>query len=148
MTLWAWTLTAYERPAVPQACLTLQDDHGLSTAFLLWAVWAKGPQSETLAKAVEIARSWETSVLTPVRGVRRWLKPTLPGIADLARETLRNDVKLMELDAERLLMDSLERLSTETAESRTTLANLRAAAAAWGVQNADDALQVLADGLD
>ena len=54
----------------------------------------------------------------------------------------------MELDAERLLMDSLERLSTETVESRTTLAILRAAAAAWGAPNADDALQVLADGLD
>lgn len=148
MTLWAWTLAVYERPKVAQACLALQDDHGVSTAFLLWAVWAKGAESQSLARGVEIAKSWEASVLRPVRGVRRWLKPSLPGIADLARETLRNDVKSTELDAERLLMESLERLTVGTAEHPLTLECLRAAAAAWGTPNADDALQVLADALD
>ena len=148
MRLWAWTLAVYERPGVPQACLTLQDEYGLSTAFLLWAVWAKRADSQSLATGASLAKSWETSVLIPTRGVRRWLKTTLPSMDDLAREALRNQVKSMELDAERLLMESLEHLTSPVSEHHTLLACLRAAAKAWGVHNADNALQGLADAMD
>ncbi len=67
---------------------------------------------------------------------------------DLAREALRNQVKSMELDAERLLMESLEHLTPPVSEHHTLLACLRAAAKAWGVHNADNALQGLADAMD
>ncbi len=148
MTLWAWTLAVYERPKVPQACLKLQDDHGLSTAFLLWAVWANDLDTQTLSKGAAIAKSWEAEVLIPVRHVRRWLKAPIAGIADLPRETLRQGVKSTELDAERLLMESLAALKSKGTTSSATLESLRAAVAAWGSQNADDALKVLADALD
>lgn len=146
--LWPWTLAAYERPNVPQACLTLQDDHGLSTAFLLWAVWASEVDPQILSDGSKLAKSWEVEVMVPVRHIRRWLKSTLPGMADSAREALRDRIKLLELDAERLLMESLETLTAVPPEHRATLECLRAAAAAWGTHNVDDALQVLAEGLD
>lgn len=148
MRLWAWTLAAYERPGVPSACLVLQDEYGLSTAFLLWAVWAKGADSQSLTKGASLAKSWEASVLRPTRGVRRWLKPTLPSIDELAREALRNQVKSMELEAERLLMESLEQLTPLISEDHPLLVCLQAAAQTWGARNADHALQALADALD
>ena len=86
--------------------------------------------------------------MRPTRGVRQWLKPAQTGIDDLARETLRNQVKSVELDAEQLLMESLEYLTAETTEDTTPLACLRAAAQTWGARNADHALQALADALD
>ena len=39
MSLWGWTLEAYARPGVPEACLELQDEYGQNTSYLLWAVW-------------------------------------------------------------------------------------------------------------
>src|SRR5438552_11665020 len=111
MSLWDETLEAYGRPGVPEACLTLQDSYGQNTSFLLWAVWAETADPKVLAKAADAARRWEALALGPLRAVRRALKPAFPGVADAAREDLREDVKAVELRAERVLMESLEALT-------------------------------------
>jgi uncharacterized protein (TIGR02444 family) len=40
MSFWTWALEAYARPAVPEACLDLQDNYSQSVPLLLWAAWA------------------------------------------------------------------------------------------------------------
>ena len=111
MSLWEWTLEAYARPGVPEATLKLQDAHGQNTSFLLWAVWAEGPGPEALARGAEAARAWDGAVLSPLREVRRRLKPAFPPVDDRAREGLREDVKAAELRAERVLMETLAELA-------------------------------------
>jgi uncharacterized protein (TIGR02444 family) len=147
MSLWEWTLEAYGRPGVAEATLALQDGHGQNTSLLLWAVWAEGPDPEVLARAVEVARAWDATVLSPIRKVRRDLKPPFPGVDDGAREGLRADVKDAELRAERVLMETLEHLSGHGCGGTPALEALRAASAAWGEAAPDDALAVLAAAL-
>lgn len=146
MSLWEWTLEAYARPGVPAACLRLQDTFGLNTSLLLWAVWAEARDADLLARAAEVARSWEALALSPLREVRRALKPAFPPIDDRAREGLREDVKAAELRAERVLMEALESMTGPQAGAHA-LDALKSAAAAWGRPTPDAELAALAAAL-
>jgi uncharacterized protein (TIGR02444 family) len=146
MSLWDWTLEAYARPGVPEACLTLQDEHGQNTSLLLWAVWAEMADAQVLVHAADVARRWEVTALVPLRAVRRALKPPLPPVADQAREGLRDDVKAAELRAERVLMETLEAISHHHGGAHA-LAALEAASSAWGKPAPANALAALAAAL-
>ena len=145
MTLWDWTLAAYDRPGVPEATLVLQDEHGLNTSFLLWAVWAN-PDRETLANGVQTTILWDETVLWPLRNVRRALKTSRRPFDDAAREGLREDVKAAELRAERVLMETLESLGGPTSEVDPAR-SLTRAAMAWCGQAPAQALDQLARAL-
>jgi len=147
MAIWEWALEAYGQAGVPEACLTLQDNHGQNTSLLLWAVWAEGPDPEALAKGVAAAKAWDATVLTPIRAVRRALKAPQPPVDDGAREALREDVKACELRAERVLMETLGDLAGASSGGQGALASLQAASAAWGEPAPDDALAALAAAL-
>jgi uncharacterized protein (TIGR02444 family) len=145
--LWDWTLGAYAQGGTPEATLRLQDEFGQNTSFLLWAAWAEGADAKALAEGAKVARAWEGAVLKPIRDVRRTLKPSFAGIDDGAREGLREDVKAAELRAERVLMESLERLAGSASGGLPALEALKAASAAWGSPAPDDALAQLAGAL-
>jgi uncharacterized protein (TIGR02444 family) len=147
MSIWEWTLSAYGRPGVPEACLTLQDRFGQNTDLLLWAVWAEVKDPELLARAVEVTRAWDEVALLPLRAVRRGLKPALPPVEDGARERLREDVKDCELQAERVLLETLAELTGETRGGAHALDALKAAAAAWRPGASDEDLAALAAAL-
>lgn len=130
MAIWEWVLEAYARPGVPEATLRLQDEHGQNTSFLLWAVHAEAKDPELLKRAAAAARAWDAAALKPLRAVRRDLKPPLPPFDDDARLAFRKDVNRLELEAERLLMETLERLSRGSGGA-AALEALEAASAAW-----------------
>src|SRR5581483_1333072 len=134
------------QPGVPEATLRLQDEHGQMTSFLLWAVWAETTDAELLTRAAAIARRWDALALTPIRDVRRALKPPFEGVADGPREGLRDDVKAAELRAERVLMEALEAIAPSQG-GHGALAALQAASAAWGNPAPDAALAELAAAL-
>ena len=146
MGLWEWTLRAYGRDGVPEACLALQDAHGQNTSLLLWAVWAEAADPDLLARAAEAAHRWEATALAPLRAVRRALKPALPPVSDKAREGLRDDVKAAELRAERVLMETLEAMGKRQGGAHA-LAALEAASKAWSKSAPADALAELAAAL-
>jgi uncharacterized protein (TIGR02444 family) len=148
MSIWDWALQAYARPGVPEACLRLQDSYGQNTSFLLWAVWSEMDEPRVLAVAAEISRQWERAALSPLREVRRALKPPRPPVDDRAREVLREDVKAAELRAERVLMETLAGLSGEARGGAPALVALRAASAVWNPAAPADALAALAAALD
>src|SRR5436190_23084483 len=146
MAIWEWVLEAYARPGVPEACLTLQDRHGQNTSYLLWAVHAEVHDPALLAKAAAAARAWDRTALTPLRDVRRALKPALPPFDDHAREALREEVKRLELGSERLLMETLDHIA-HRGGGAPALAALEAASAAWGKPAPAEALAALAAAL-
>ena len=146
MAIWEWVLEAYARPGVPQACLTLQDEHGQNTSYLLWAVHAEVKDAALLGRAAEAARAWDRTALTPLREVRRGLKPALPPFDDRAREALREEVKGLELASERLLMETLDAMAHKGGGAHA-LEALEAASAAWGKPAPADALAALAAAL-
>jgi len=146
MALWDWTLRAYARPGVPDACLALQDAHGQNTPLLLWAVWAEAADPVLLATAADLAHRWDALAVGPLRAVRRALKPAVSGVEDASREGLREDVKTAELRAERVLMETLQALGPEPGGA-PALTALEAASRAWGKPAPADALAALAAAL-
>lgn len=146
MAIWEWALEAYAQPGVPEACLSLQDDHGQNTSLLLWAVYAEVKDPVLLARAAEAARAWDATALKPLREVRRSLKAPLPPFGDAARQELREEVKAIELSAERLLLETLEGLTRGRAGAHA-LEALEAASKAWDKPAPADALAKLAAAL-
>ena len=140
--LWDWTLEAYGRPGVPEACLALQDHHGQNVCLLLWAAWGGVSDVEVVGAAAAMARDWEIRVLAPLRAARRGLKAPAPPVADVARESLRQDVKTAELRAEQVLMETLEGMG-RAADRGRRLESLQAAAGAWGKPAPPQALAAL-----
>ncbi|MDB5494843.1 MAG: hypothetical protein JWP86_2180 [Phenylobacterium sp.] len=147
MAIWEWTLEAYGRPGVADACLRLQDDFGQNTDLLLWAVWAEIKDPALLDRAAAAARAWDQVALMPLREVRRALKPPAPPVADAAREDLRRDVKAAELRAERVLLETLADLAGEARGGAHALEALKAASAAWKPAAPDAELAALAAAL-
>ena len=144
--IWEWALQAYARPGVPEACLKLQDEYGQNISFLLWAVHAQAKDPDLLARAAATTRTWDRTALVPLRAVRRALKPPLPPVDDDARLALREEVKALELAAERLLLETLDRMS-QGYGGAAVLEALEAAAKAWDKPAPAGALAELATAL-
>jgi uncharacterized protein (TIGR02444 family) len=131
MGLWDWALAAYARPGVAPVCLALQAGHDQNIPLLLAAAWA-AEQGRTLDldRAVAVARAWEADVVGPLRSARRGLKMSQNPIPDSGREALRETVKAVEVEAERLLLAALESLAWP-GEAAPVEPALTAAAARW-----------------
>lgn len=147
MRLWDWARRAYAAPGAQVACVALQDGHGQSVCYLLWAAWAAAEGRGTasaLGRAAEIARAWESVALEPLRAARTGLKAQASGIDPAARMALRGRIAEDELTAERLLLVALEELvgPSEGAARPLGLA-LDQAVAAWGAQAPTETLETL-----
>jgi uncharacterized protein (TIGR02444 family) len=98
---WAFSLDLYARPGVAEACLRLQDAHGLDVNVLLLCCWLarRGCRvsAADLAAAEARAAPLRTHVLVPLRAARRALK-TMPLTGAAA---LYAQVKAVELAVER-----------------------------------------------
>jgi uncharacterized protein (TIGR02444 family) len=134
---WDWAVAAYARPGVEPALLDLQDRYGQSAPLLLVAAWAAQAgrpfAAERLEAAVDTARAYEDTVVGPLRAIRRTLKAALPDIEDGARLGIREQVKALELDAERRLIGALEAIAceVEAAEPAGVASGLVSAAHRW-----------------
>lgn len=145
MSLWTWAAAAYARPGVQDICLTLQDDDGQSVCLLLWAAWRGPVDAETLEAAADTARSWHANAIEPVRAVRRTLKKPVPDMDDARRLALREEIKRVELSAERGLLDELEAVSgPPSGTAFDGLTALAAAARLWSDRTPREGLRTLA----
>ncbi|WP_396593694.1 TIGR02444 family protein [Brevundimonas sp. R86498] len=150
--LWDWALTAYRADGVPEACLSLQDTHGHNVPLLLWAAWMAGTgralDADTVEAGCDTARAWDAAAVTPLRAIRRSLKKPLPDLEDAAREALRDQVKAVELAAERHLLVGLEALAgPPVAAPAPAIEGLVAVARGWSRVVPRPALTILAERL-
>ncbi|MFT3996760.1 MAG: TIGR02444 family protein [Asticcacaulis sp.] len=108
---WDWAVRAYGGEGIADLCLELQDTHGQNVPLLLFAVWAGVSgvllDEEAAEAAVDVSRAYAENVVEPLRTVRRKLKKPLSDMADTQRERLRQQVKALELEAERAQMTEL-----------------------------------------
>ena len=108
---WTFSLRYYAGVGVPAACLTLQDGSGVDVNVLLFALYAarcgRRLSSDDIAGFIAALADWKDRVVAPLRGVRRALKDPLAPIAAVDAEALRNRIKAMELEAERLEQEAL-----------------------------------------
>jgi len=134
--LWAYGLDIYGRPGAEARFLALQDAHGQNVCFLIWSLWmaAEGRPADTatLAAGAALARSWEAAAVAPLRAIRRDLKTSTAGGAR-RRERLRDAVRQLELQAERMLLEMLQDASPAPGVDAPSPAEaLIAAVGAWG----------------
>lgn len=108
--LWIFSCKVYDDDAVSSVCLALQDECGLDVNCVLACVWfgwsGRGRLSDADVEAmVSQSQVWGDCVVRPLRGVRRWLKPQS---GDAAIGPFRDQVKALELEAERYLQTRIE----------------------------------------
>jgi uncharacterized protein (TIGR02444 family) len=101
---WHFTLETYARPGVSALCIELQDRDGRDVNLLLLALYAGRVLGRRLSAAdfatLETdSAAWRVRVTSPLRAVRRDLKP-LAGDPTIA--ALRSAVQAAEIEAERL----------------------------------------------
>jgi uncharacterized protein (TIGR02444 family) len=134
MTLDTFAVTAYRKPEVADACLTLQQELGLDVPVLLFCAWYASTRGELddklLAQVIETSRPFSLHVVQPLRQVRRWMKQpadsqnTIMMAANKeAWQSLRETIKSIEISAELLWLDALQSL-TESQALRAKNTNL------------------------
>jgi uncharacterized protein (TIGR02444 family) len=119
--LWSFSLGTYARPGVEAACLTLQSA-GVNVCLLLCGLWL-GQQGvacngQRLQQLRNVAEPWDTDVVRPLRALRRQWKVIATEDAEL--NALREQVKALELEAERHLLLRLERSAQSWPQDEAT----------------------------
>jgi uncharacterized protein (TIGR02444 family) len=117
--LWSYAVELYGRNGVADACLGLQDEHGLDVPALLACVWAATElgvaERSMLSTCLDATATWRSSVVDPLRAVRRSLKAPIEPFDREAQHRLRTEVAELELKAERQQLDVLQQLVGEMA---------------------------------
>jgi len=109
---WEFSLRVYRRPGVAAACLRLQDSYGADVNLALFFCWLASRRSRPLgageiAAVVEETADWRDSVVRPLRAVRRRMKRAFRAIPPMVPESLRSEIKRVELESERLQQAAL-----------------------------------------
>ncbi|MEG0861982.1 MAG: TIGR02444 family protein [Pseudomonas sp.] len=109
--LWNFALNLYARPGVEAACLQWQDQGG-DVCLLLCAAWLKArsvvPSEQRVQALRELAGVWQADVVKPLRSLRQQWRTAAAQDAQLA--SLREQVKGLELEAERILLGRLQEI--------------------------------------
>lgn len=107
--LWQFAVTCYAMPGVEAACLELQDA-GSDVCLLLAGAWLESRNvscsAERLDRLSRLCRAWQADVVAPLRNVRRSWRAAAANDNMLAE--LRERVKALELDAERIQLKRME----------------------------------------
>lgn len=111
---WRFSLAAYARPGVAEACLALQDDHGFDVNLILFCCWLAEDRSAELSDAelrllLAQISPVNAEAVWPLRRARKWLKAAAVGDGSEAIQArrVRRLVKTAELEAERLAQHCL-----------------------------------------
>ena len=112
---WQFSLAFYARPGVADACLRLQDDAGADVNVMFYALFL-AMQSRQIGRADAaridaLIKTWREAAVVPLRTLRRRLKTGIEPFPAATTEELRNAVKRIELEAERLEQEWLEQLA-------------------------------------
>jgi uncharacterized protein (TIGR02444 family) len=99
---WRFSLAVYKPADVAAECLALQEAVGLDVNLLLFCAWL-GTRAIVLSRgdieaASRVVAGWHTSVVRPLRGVRRHITTQYGDVY----EDLRSRVKDTELQAEQV----------------------------------------------
>lgn len=122
MTLDAFATTVYRKPEVADACLRLQQELGVDVPILLFCAWfgcVRGDlDNKMLAQVIKKSRPYSTHVVKSLREARRWMKQPdesqnsfLTTKNQQAWQSLREQIKSIEISAELLWLDGLQSLS-------------------------------------
>ncbi|KAE9638571.1 TIGR02444 family protein [Pseudomonas sp. PB106] len=142
--LWSFSLATYAGPGVEDACLQLQTA-GANVCLLLCGLWLEQRgvtcDEQRVRQLHALTGPWDIDVVQPLRSLRMQWKTR--AIDDAVLKGMREQIKSLELEAERALLSRLEGVAQAWkqtgAVSKTWLEGLAGTAASPN----RDALQVL-----
>ena len=109
---WRFSLRFYALPDVAPACLALQDEANVDVNLMLFLLFlaesGRAITHDDVARLDAGIAPWRSEVVEPLRALRRRLKSGIGDVPAAASEGLRNMVKKIELEAERLEQGRLE----------------------------------------
>ena len=125
--LWDFAVSTYSRPGVKDACRALQDHRAVDVTLLLFSLWLAylrcqpADMVETVKAGLNLTEKWSREVVQPLRSCRRALKryladDSVPRAESSRLQTLREDIKASELEAERMQLLMLEALVPDSAK--------------------------------
>lgn len=120
--LWSFSLDTYARPGAEQACLRLQSA-GANVCLLLCGLWLEQRgvicNEPRLRQLSEVTEGWDAQVVQPLRALRGQWKA---GAAeDVELNALREKLKALELEAERILVLRLEKTAQQWPQNEETV---------------------------
>ncbi|WP_207238486.1 TIGR02444 family protein, partial [Pseudomonas sp. GW458-11-11-14-TSB1] len=119
--LWSFSLSTYAQPGVEPACLQLQSA-GINVCLLLCGLWLgeRGVafNEYRLQQLRSVAEPWDADVVRPLRALRVNWKVVAADDGEL--NALREQVKALELEAERHLLVRLERSALSWPQGEAT----------------------------
>lgn len=114
---WPFSLAIYAKPSVAETCLTLQNSYALDVNLVLFCCWYGSTRGSLPSGVLDAAylhsEKWRQQVVQPLRNARTWMKNTGPAEMRESEEfnTLRQQIKTVELSAEKMQQFALERLA-------------------------------------
>lgn len=112
-TIWPYVLKLYGIPEFGPAGIALQDSVGADVDILLFLCFLadRGRQAgrDDVARIDASIKGWRETVVKPVRALRRQLKDGIAPVPLAVSDAIRNIVKNIELDSERIQLETLER---------------------------------------
>lgn len=109
---WDFSLSFYNDAEVQQACLRFQDTHGGDVNVMLYLLYRAGQGAAFgtggVAALDAAIAPWREEMVRPIRDLRRALKGKLYLPDAGAQESFRNQLKKVELNAEKLQQTVLE----------------------------------------
>ena len=110
--LWSFALAFYGRPEVSKACLVLQERIGADVDIILFCLFARLRQgvslrADDLAAIDALVADWRAEIVQPLRRLRTRLKSGPPPAPSGPTDELRDRIKSIELEAERIELDRL-----------------------------------------
>ncbi|MBC3364892.1 TIGR02444 family protein [Pseudomonas sp. SWRI154] len=107
--LWSFAVNLYAKPGVEPACLALQAC-GANVCLMLCGLWLERRgvvcNEQRLQQLRQLAEPWDAAVVQPLRTLRTGWKEH--ALRDTGLSDLREQVKRLELEAERQLLERLE----------------------------------------
>lgn len=117
--LWSFATSRYARPGVEALCLQLQQQ-GQDVCLLLCALWLEqhlvAADEDRLRQLKSISKPWQDEVIGPLRKLRQTWRAAAEH--DPARMRWREQIKAMELEAERELLRCLEQQAATWASAQ------------------------------
>jgi uncharacterized protein (TIGR02444 family) len=142
--LWSFSLTVYARPGVEDACLQLQTA-GANVCLLLCGLWLEQRgvtcDEQRISELRALTAPWDTEVVQPLRTLRMQWKTRAAD--DAVLKGMREQLKSLELEAERALLSRLEGVAQEWTRNDTGAMTWLEGLAGKAAKPNRDALQVL-----
>ena len=142
--LWSFSLATYARPGVEDACLKLQTA-GVNVCLLLCGLWLEqrgaSCDEQRAGQLQALTGPWDIEVVQPLRTLRMQWKAR--ALDDGVLKGMREQVKALELEAERTLLSRLEGIAQVWGRSGAGSIGWLEALAGSAANLNRDALQVL-----